>query len=72
MKKLLFLALSICSLAAFAQQGRMQEKLEKVAKLLEKKANATIIENIKNTIVKIKATSFLNFSFIFLLGYLEK
>jgi Spy/CpxP family protein refolding chaperone len=33
MKKLLILALSICSLAAFAQQGRMQEKLEKVNNL---------------------------------------
>ena len=33
MKKLLFLAISICSLSAFAQQGRMQEKLEKVNNL---------------------------------------
>ncbi|MEY4282162.1 MAG: hypothetical protein RLZ39_1574 [Bacteroidota bacterium] len=33
MKKLLILALSICSLATFAQQGRMQEKLEKVNNL---------------------------------------
>ena len=33
MKKMIFLALSICSLAAFAQQGRMQEKLEKVNNL---------------------------------------